>query len=216
MPLLVRPATGADAAACVEIYRPYVLDTVITFETRPPTVEDMAARIVAARVMHEWLVLEVDGDVAGYAYAQQFNSRAAYQWSVETSVYMAHDRLRIGGGRMLYAELLSRLTRRGFRRAFAGIAQPNEASNALHETFGFRPVGRYQRVDGSTVRGTTSSGGSSTWLPPTTRSTRQPRSLLELGRRQAQQSARDHQLLDLLGALEDVQDLGVTPPLLQQ
>jgi L-amino acid N-acyltransferase YncA len=146
MPLLVRPATGADADACVEVYRPYVLDTVITFETRPPTVEDMAARIVAARVMHEWLVLEVDGEVAGYAYAQQFNSRAAYQWSVETSVYMAHDRLRIGGGRMLYAELLSRLTRRGFRRAFAGIAQPNEASNALHETFGFRPVGRYQRV----------------------------------------------------------------------
>jgi L-amino acid N-acyltransferase YncA len=146
MPARVRPATAADAAACVEIYRPYVLDTVITFETDVPTVEEMADRIVDARVMHEWLVLEVDGDVTGYAYAHQFNSRAAYQWSVETSVYLAQDGLRSGGGRMLYAELLRRLTERGFRRAFAGIAQPNDASNALHKAFGFQRAGRYPRV----------------------------------------------------------------------
>ena len=146
MPLLVRSAIGADAAACVALYRPYVLDTVITFETEVPAVQDMAARIVAARAMHEWLVIEVDGDVAGYAYAQRLNSRPAYRWSVETSVYLAQDRLRSGGGRMLYAELLSRLASRGFRRAFAGIAQPNEASNALHEAFGFELVGRYRRV----------------------------------------------------------------------
>jgi phosphinothricin acetyltransferase len=75
----VPPANAADAAACVEIYRPYVLDTVITFETDVPTVEEMADRIAGARVRHEWLVLEVDGDVAGYAYAHEFNSRAAYQ-----------------------------------------------------------------------------------------------------------------------------------------
>lgn len=149
MALRVRSAIGADAAACSEIYRPYVLDSVISFETGPPTVEQMAARIAAAQVKHEWLVLEVDrddGDVIGYAYAQQFNPRAAYQWSVETSIYVAHDRRGLGGGRMLYAELLSRLATRGFRRAFADIAQPHEASYAFHEGFGFRPVGRYQRV----------------------------------------------------------------------
>jgi L-amino acid N-acyltransferase YncA len=146
MPARVRPATAADAAACVEIYRPYVLGTVITFETDVPTVEEMADRIVDAGVMHEWLVLEVDGEVTGYAYAHQLNSRAAYLWSVETSVYVAPDRRRSGGGRMLYAELLRRLTERGFRRAFAGIAQPNEASNALHRAFGFRRAGHYRRV----------------------------------------------------------------------
>jgi L-amino acid N-acyltransferase YncA len=146
MPARVRPATAADAAACLEIYRPYVLDTAITFETDVPTVEEMADRIVDARVMHEWLVLEVDGEVTGYAYAHQFNSRAAYQWSVETSVYLAQDRLRSGGGRMLYAELLRRLAERGFRRAFAGIAQPNDASNALHQAFGFRRAGHCRRV----------------------------------------------------------------------
>ena len=149
MTLLVRSASGADAAACAEIYRPYVLDTVISFETEPPTVEQMAVRIGAAQVKHEWLVLEVDGDdggVIGYAYAQQFNPRAAYQWSVETSIYIAQNCHRQGGGRMLYGELLSRLAARGFRRAFAGIAQPHEASNAFHQTFGFRPAGHYQRV----------------------------------------------------------------------
>ena len=146
MPPLVRPAIEADAAACAEIYRPYVLDSVITFETEPPSVQEMAARIAAAGVMYEWLVCEVDGAVAGYAYAHQFNPRAAYQWSAETSIYMARDRVRLGGGRTLYGELLSRLTARGFRRAFAGIAGPNQASIAFHESFGFRPVGRYQRV----------------------------------------------------------------------
>jgi phosphinothricin acetyltransferase len=146
MPARVRPATAADAAACVEIYRPYVLDTVITFETDVPTVEEMADRIVDAGVMHEWLVLEADGGITGYAYAHQFNSRAAYLWSVETSVYVAQDRLRSGVGRMLYTELLRRLAERGFRRAFAGIAQPNEASNALHRAFGFRRAGHYRRV----------------------------------------------------------------------
>lgn len=146
MPARVRPATVADAAACVEIYRPYVLNTVITFETEVPTVEEMAERIVAARATHEWLVLEVDGNITGYAYAHQFNPRAAYHWSVETSVYLAQGRLRSGGGRMLYAELLRRLAERGFRRAFGGITQPNEASNALHAAFGFRRVGRYRRV----------------------------------------------------------------------
>lgn len=142
----VRPATVADAAACVRIYRPYVLDTVISFETDVPTVEEMTARIEDARERHEWLVLEADGEVIGYAYAHQFNSRAAYQWSVETSVYVAQSGLRSGGGRMLYKELLRRLAERGFRRAFAGIAQPNQASNAFHETFGFRPAGHYRRV----------------------------------------------------------------------
>ena len=146
MPPGVRRATAADAAACVDIYRPYVLDTAITFETDVPTVREMAERIVGTLATHEWLVLEADGDVIGYAYAHQFNPRAAYRWSVETSIYLAQDGRRAGGGRMLYAELLKRLAERGFRRAFAGIAQPNEASNALHAAFGFRTAGHYQRV----------------------------------------------------------------------
>ncbi|MCV7408307.1 GCN5 family acetyltransferase [Mycobacterium florentinum] len=142
----VRRATAADAAACAEIYRPYVLDTAISFETDAPTAPEMAERIERALAMHEWLVLEADGKIVGYAYAQQFNPRAAYRWAVETTVYLAQDRRRAGGGRMLYTELLHRLAERGFRQAFAGIAQPNEASNALHAAFGFAPAGHYRRV----------------------------------------------------------------------
>ncbi|WP_077090307.1 GNAT family N-acetyltransferase [Mycobacterium rhizamassiliense] len=142
----VRRASAADAAACVDIYRPYVLDTAVTFETDVPTTQEMARRIEGALATHEWLVLEFDGDIGGYAYAHQFNPRPAYRWSVETSVYVAAQRHRRGAGRLLYDELLRRLRQHGFRRAFAGIAQPNEASNALHRAFGFAPAGRYRRV----------------------------------------------------------------------
>lgn len=143
MALDVRTATAADAAACVEVYRPYVLDTPITFETEVPTVQDIADRIDTS---HEWLILEDDGTVLGYAYATRFHPRSAYRWAVETSVYMARDRHGSGGGRTLYTELLKRLAGRGFRRAFACIAQPNEASNGFHQRFGFQPVGYFRRV----------------------------------------------------------------------
>jgi L-amino acid N-acyltransferase YncA len=143
---IVRPASVQDAAACVAIYRPYVQDTAITFETEVPTVGEMAARITAARDTHEWLVLEGVDQIIGYAYAHAFNPRAAYQWSAETSIYIDVDHHRGGGGRKLYAQLLRRLTERGYRRAFAGITQPNEASNGFHRSFGFQDVGLYRRV----------------------------------------------------------------------
>ncbi|ORW00358.1 GCN5 family acetyltransferase [Mycobacterium kyorinense] len=143
---MVRSASSADAAACVAIYRPYVEDTAITFETEVPTTEQMASRIAAARESHDWLVLELDQEIVGYAYAHAFNPRAAYQWSVETSIYVVAHHYRFGGGRKLYAHLLQRLSERGYRRAFAGITQPNEASNAFHRSFGFEQAGLYRRV----------------------------------------------------------------------
>ncbi|TDH55934.1 N-acetyltransferase family protein [Mycobacterium eburneum] len=143
---LVRPASSEDARACVAIYRPYVEDTAITFETEVPTAAEMAARIAVARETHEWLVLERHGDVIGYAYAHAFNPRAAYQWSTATSIYLAPDHHRTGGGRELYVQLLHRLAHRGYRRAFAGITQPNPASNSFHRSLGFAPAGLYRRV----------------------------------------------------------------------
>jgi L-amino acid N-acyltransferase YncA len=142
----VRPATPADAAACVAIYRPYVEGTAISFETQVPTVSEMAERIVAYRRDHEWLVLESNSAVIGYAYANQFNPRPAYRWSVESTVYVGQEQRGSGAGRVLYTELLRRLNRRGFLRVFAAIAQPNEPSNALHRAFGFEPVGLLRRV----------------------------------------------------------------------
>jgi phosphinothricin acetyltransferase len=143
---LVRDATEADAEACARIYAPYVTDTVVTFETVPPSVAEMEQRISSALRSHAWVVLEDDGRVVGYAYAGPFKSRQAYRWSCEVSVYLEMGRRRTGGGRALYEGLLQRLAGRGFRTVCAGMALPNAASVALHRSLGFEPVGTYRRI----------------------------------------------------------------------
>lgn len=142
----IRPATADDAAACAAIYAPYVTDTTITFETEPPTAEEMARRIEAANRHHAWLVLEVDGEVAGYAYGTQHRTRAAYRWACDASIYLQMGRRRTGAGRALYAALLPILAARGYHRVMGGVTQPNEASIGLHRSFGFTDVGTYRRV----------------------------------------------------------------------
>lgn len=142
----VRPATEMDAAACAAIYAPYVTDTAVSFETEPPSAEEMADRIASASVNHAWLVLEEAGVVVGYAYGIPFRDRAAYRWTCEVSVYMQMGRRRTGGGRALYEALLARLAERGYHLAVAGMTLPNEASVGLHRALGFEPVGTYREV----------------------------------------------------------------------
>jgi L-amino acid N-acyltransferase YncA len=142
----VRAATAADAAACAAIYAPYVTDTAITFETRPPSPQEMARRIEASSSSHAWLVLEDGGRVVGYAYSGQLNRRPAYRWSCEVSIYLETGRRRTGAGRALYEALFERLAQRGYRTAVAGMTLPNEASLGLHRALGFAPVGTYRRI----------------------------------------------------------------------
>ncbi|WP_346621024.1 N-acetyltransferase family protein [Blastococcus montanus] len=143
---VVRDATVDDAAACAAIYAPYVTDTAITFETEPPTVEQMAGRITAALRAHAWLVLEDDGRVVGYAYGGPYKERAAYRWSCEVSVYLEAGRRRGGGGRALYGALFERLAARGYRTVVTGMTLPNEPSEGLHRALGFEPIGTYRRI----------------------------------------------------------------------
>ncbi|MGA9491853.1 MAG: N-acetyltransferase family protein [Mycobacterium sp.] len=142
----VRRASARDAAACVAIYRPYVEDTAISWEIDVPAVTEMAARINGLRDTHEWLVLQRDDRVIGFAYAQALKRLPALQWAAETGIYLDADHHRTGGGATLYAELLLRLVDRGYRQAIAGITQPNEASNSLHRSLGFEDAGLYRRV----------------------------------------------------------------------
>ncbi|MGW4486849.1 N-acetyltransferase family protein [Amycolatopsis sp. NPDC004368] len=144
--MLIRDADERDAEACAEIYAPYVRDTTITFESEPPTGVEMAERVGRAAKAYAWLVLEIDGRVAGYAYAGPYKERAAYRWSCEVSVYLEVGRRRTGGGRALYEALFARLVERGFRMAVAGITMPNEASVGLHRALGFEPIGTYRRI----------------------------------------------------------------------
>jgi phosphinothricin acetyltransferase len=143
---IIRNALVQDAAACAAIYAPYVTDTTISFETDPPAPAEMAERIADAVRSHAWLVLEDSGRVVGYAYGGPFNTRAAYRWSCQVSVYLERGRRRTGGGRALYEALFTRLAERGYRNVLAGMTLPNEASVGLHRALGFEPVGTYRRI----------------------------------------------------------------------
>ncbi|MBP7403012.1 MAG: GNAT family N-acetyltransferase, partial [Clostridia bacterium] len=127
---------------------PYVRETAITFETEPPDAAEMRRRIVRYASVHPWLVAEsADGaELLGYAYAGPFSERAAYRTSVSVSVYLRQDVRRRGYGHQLYTELLRLLRAEGYHRAFAGITQPNPASMALHQSFGFVPAGLYEEA----------------------------------------------------------------------
>jgi L-amino acid N-acyltransferase YncA len=142
----IRLATADDGEAVAAIYRPVVAGTAISFETTVPDRREMARRIEETLRSYPWLVCDVDGRTAGYAYASRHRVRGAYQWSVDTSVYIAEDHRRRHIGRGLYTSLFAILAAQGYFNAFAGIALPNPASVALHESMGFDPIGVYRRV----------------------------------------------------------------------
>jgi phosphinothricin acetyltransferase len=144
---LLRPAGAADAASICAIYNHYVTTTTISFEEEAVGEAEMAGRIAdvgAARL--PWLVIEVDGQVAGYAYATKWRARPAYRYSVESTVYLHRDWTGHGLGRRLYAALLDELRARGLHLVIGGIALPNEASVALHESMGFRKIAQFSEV----------------------------------------------------------------------
>jgi L-amino acid N-acyltransferase YncA len=142
----IRLATLEDASAIAVIYQPYVEVTPISFELAPPSETVMRERMVRVMAKLPWLVCEVDGAVAGYAYASPHHDRDAYQWSVDSSVYLRRGLQRRGLGRALYSELFALLVQQGYYTAFAGISLQNAASVGLHESFGFEPVGVYRNV----------------------------------------------------------------------
>lgn len=130
----------------LEIYRPYVESSTISFEQEVPSIEAYTTRI--GRYLADWggVVAEADGRVLGYAYGSSHRERAAYKWSVETTVYVAPRAQRSGVGRMLYAALMPMLADAGYCNAYAGVALPNPASVGLHTAVGFRPIGTFPRV----------------------------------------------------------------------
>lgn len=142
----VRVATTADAPSLLEIYRPLVEATAVSFELTPPGVEEFGARIEKALAGWQWLVAERDGRCVGYAYGSSHRERAAYRWSTEVSAYVHPDHQRQSIGRALYVELFEQLARKGFCNAFAGVTLPNDASVALHRGVGFEPIGVFRAI----------------------------------------------------------------------
>lgn len=143
--LSVRAATPADAERLAAIYAPMVEQSPTSFEEVPPDAAELERRMLA-RPRLPWLVAENTDDVVGYAYAAQHRQRPAYRWSADSSVYVDPRHHGRSVGRLLYARLIEQMTGLGYVSLFAGIALPNDASVALHEAVGFRPVGVYRSV----------------------------------------------------------------------
>lgn len=137
----IRMVSNDDAEACAAIYAPVVRETAISFETDPPTVDEMAVRIDEYLKIAPWLVYEMDGNVLGYAYGSKFRPRLAYRWSVEASTYLAPEARGRGVGTKLAVLLIDLLRIQGFQSVYSVIALPNPASERLSEKLGMKQVG---------------------------------------------------------------------------
>src|SRR5262245_32414883 len=143
----LRPATPADAEAIAGIYNYYVTDTIVTFEEEPVSASEIARRMEAVwSASLPWLVAELDGRIAGYAYASKWKTRSGYRFSTEVSVYVDSALGGRGIGSKLYGQLLPMLRELGIRNVVGGIGLPNDASVALHEKFGMEKVAHFKAI----------------------------------------------------------------------
>jgi len=138
----VRPATEDDLEAINDIYNHYVLETHITFDDEPVTMETRREWFshYAVTGRHRLLVAADGETVIGFASSSRLRPKPGYLTSVETSIYLTPDATGRGAGGQLYAELFKAIDGEDLHRAYAGIALPNPASIALHEKFGFKRV----------------------------------------------------------------------------
>jgi phosphinothricin acetyltransferase len=139
--MILRPALPEDCPALLAIYRPYVEETSVSFETEPPAAAEFCDRIVTFSEKFPYLVAEEQGEILGYAYAHPFHVRAAYGWTVETSIYVAQNRRGTHVGTRLYTALLRLLALQGVKTACAVVTIPNEPSLEFHKAMGFQVSG---------------------------------------------------------------------------
>ena len=139
----IRPAERGDLARLTEIYNYYVINTPVTFDVEPYTVERREAWLAqfGATGRHRLLVAENAEGIVGYAGTTRFRPKAAYDTTVETTIYCAPEAVGQGIGKRLYGALFDALCGEDIHRFVAGYALPNRATAAIHEKFGFKVVG---------------------------------------------------------------------------
>ncbi len=146
--LIIRPAADADVPQLTEIYNYYVIHTPITFDVEPYTIERRETWFsqFAASGRYRIFVAENNGVVAGYACTTRFRPKAAYETTVEMSIYCAQEAIGKGIGSRLYAALFAALRDEDIHRYVAGYTLPNPVSAALHDRFSFKRVGVFTEV----------------------------------------------------------------------
>lgn len=148
----IRTVTENDAEQLLEIYAPYVEKTAITFEYEVPSVEEFKSRIKRTLKKYPYFVAESDGKIVGYTYAGEFKERAAYDWAVETSIYIKEDLKGLGIGKKLYSALENALRKQNILNLNACIAYTesddeylNDNSPGFHKHLGYRLVGKFTK-----------------------------------------------------------------------
>ena len=143
---MIRSVNPNDAKEICGIYNHYVKNTIVTFEEDSVSSEEMGERITEISKHFPWIVFVDNERIMGYAYASRWKSRSAYQYSVESTVYVHPDTVGKGIGTRLYKELLRLLQNGGHHAVLGGIALPNDASVALHEKLGFEKIAHFKEV----------------------------------------------------------------------
>ncbi|MGN0776971.1 MAG: GNAT family N-acetyltransferase [Candidatus Ventricola sp.] len=135
-----------DAEGILAVYAPYIEKTAITFETEVPSLAEFTQRVARIGADFPYLVLEIDGELAGYAYAHRQAERAAYAWNAELSIYLAESRRGRGLGAPLYRLLETLLAMQGYVNLYGVITASNRASIAMHERLGYRQIGLHEKT----------------------------------------------------------------------
>lgn len=146
MKKIIRFANLDDADDILKIYEKFIKETVVTFEIEVPSIESFQNRMKSIMDFYPWLVCEVDGEIAGYAYASKHGERAAYRWSADLSVYIGEKFHRHHLGTDLYDEVIQYLKKQGFCTVYAAISTPNPKSEAFHQSYGFHKIGEFKNV----------------------------------------------------------------------
>lgn len=143
--ITIRMAEESDAEELLDIYAPYVRDTAITFEYTVPTLEEFRARMNKTLTKYPYLVAIQNDEILGYTHASEFKSRAAYDWAVETTIYVKQETRKSGIGKKLYLALEEVLKRQHICNLYACIAYPNPGSISFHEHLGYQTIGHFSK-----------------------------------------------------------------------
>lgn len=142
----IRLISENDAPEVLGIYAPFINNTIISFEYEAPSVDEFLQRIQNIILEYPWLVCLHGTKIIGYAYASQHKQRKAYQWSCESTVYIAPEFHNKGIARILYNTLFSILKIQGYFNVYAGVSLPNQKSVGFHQSFGFKKIGIYKKT----------------------------------------------------------------------